>query len=518
MKKSSLRLYHYILLVSFLSFVLAIAATTWSSYKINTRNLKEETLETNRVYAEKLAQTTGTYLTTTIQTMAYSAKELAGFMDDEEEIQLETYRLMNQMNTFNSIVVTNAAGKILSASPEKLNLENQILNTEGGQQALSEKKVIISDPYLSLTGRHVIFISIPIFDDNQTYLGLVGGSIYLKEANVLYELLGEHFYEDSSYVFVVDRKGEIIYHQDEKRILDDVNKNDVVRKVLNGENGASEVTNTQGVDMLAGYASIPLSNWGIISQRETDVSLRPAKKMLLIMLLAMLPLVLISLIVLYFISKKIARPLNQLAYYAEISTDRNQEVDLLQIDTYYYEAFQLKKALLFSFAFLHNQMNHYIEKSTTDSLTKLHNRRAFEEVASKLLKSQVPFSIVLLDIDNFKKINDTYGHNVGDETLLFLANQMKDGTRLQDECCRYGGEEFIMLLPETGVQEAWIIADRLRKNLSEQVGPTGGIITISAGISTFPQDAANLVDLILEADKRLYKAKSEGKNRVIVEA
>lgn len=518
MKHYRLRLHHYILLVAFLSFVLAIASTTWSSYLINTHTLKENTLETNRVYAQKLAQTTDTYLNTTLQDLSYSAKEISGFMDDEMKIQREVDSIGNQLNTFNSILVTNAEGKILATVPEKLNVKNQILNTEGGKQALSEKRTIISKPYVSLTKRNVIFISTPIFDENRNYVGLIGGSIYLEEINVLYELLGKHFYEDGSYVYVVDPSGRIIYHQDGKRILEDVSENEVVKKVLKGESGARQLVNTQNVDMLAGYASIPAANWGIISQRETGVSILPAKSMLKSMFYISLPLLLLSLVILFFISKKIARPLNQLAYYAEISTHKNHEADLSGINTFYYEAIELKKSLLKSFAYLHNQMNHFIHQSTTDLLTGLQNRRAFEETTLQLMEKRIPFSIVLMDIDNFKKVNDTFGHNIGDLVLQFLAEFMVESISANGICYRYGGEEFVIILPETEAFDAWVITNHLRRVLSEQVSPTGDCITISAGISAYPEDGITIANLTSEADKRLYQAKDEGKNKVIAGA
>ena len=516
MKLNQLRLHHYILLVAFLSFVLAISSMLWSSYQINSQTLKENTLESNRVYAQKLAQTTEVYLNTTFKTLEYSAEELANFMDNEEKISQEAARLKNQMNTFNSIVIADADGKILATSPENLNLKNQMLNSVGGKEALTEKKPIISSPYVGLSGRLIIMISTPIFDENQNYLGLVGGSLYLKEVNILHELLGEHFYEDGSYVYVVNQRGQIIYHHDSKRILDSVKKNKVVQDVLKGKNGASQVVNTKGIDMLAGYASIPNAGWGIIAQRETNASIQPAESMMKTMFLTSLPLLLVSLIVIFAISKKIARPLNQLAFYAEHNSEKHEETDLNQINTFYHEAIELKKSLLISFSYLHNQMNHFMEQSTTDLLTSLLNRRAFEAKSLHLIKSEIPFSIALIDIDNFKVVNDTYGHPVGDQVLQFLAISLLEDSRFQDVCYRYGGEEFVILLPETSTEEAWVLVDRIRKKLSEKESPTGSSITISAGISSFPQNGSSLSDLTLLADNRLYQAKNEGRNRVIM--
>lgn len=517
MKLNQLRLHHYILLVAFLSFVLAITSMLWSSYQINSHTLKENTLENNRVYAQKLAQTTEVYLNTTFKTLEYSADELANYMENEDEVMQEAARLKNQMNTFNSIIIADADGKILATSPENLNLKNQMLNSVGGKEALTEKKPIISSPYVSLSGRLIIMISRPIFDENEKYLGLVGGSLYLEEVNILHDLLGEHFYEDESHVYVVNQSGKIIYHHDSSRILDNPKNNKVIQKVLRGENGASQIVNSKGMDMLAGYASIPNAGWGIIAQRETAASIQPAVSMMKTMLLASLPLLLFSLIVIFVLSKKIARPLNQLAIYAEHNTEKLQEADLDQINTFYYEAIELKKSLLTSFSYLHNQMNHFMEQSTTDLLTGLLNRRAFESKSQDLIESETPFSIALIDIDNFKVVNDTYGHHVGDQVLQFLTVHLLSNSRIQDVCYRYGGEEFVIVLPETSTEDAWVLVDQIRKKLSEINSPTGSPITISAGISSFPQNGSCLSDLTLLADKRLYQAKNEGRNRVIMD-
>src|SRR5690606_35113242 len=134
--------------------------------------------------------------------------------------------------------------------------------------------------YLSITDRLIICISHPIVDEDGEYLGLVGGSLYLKEANILNMILGEHFYNDGSYVYVVDEDGRIMYHQMSNRINDMVQHNAVVQKLMNKESGSARVLNSKGVDMLAGYAYVPSVGWGIVSQRPAAASLAPTRDMI----------------------------------------------------------------------------------------------------------------------------------------------------------------------------------------------------------------------------------------------
>ena len=120
--------------------------------------------------------------------------------------------------------------------------------------------------------------------------------------------------------------------------------------------------------------------------------------------------------------------------------------------------------------------------------------------------------MILIDLS----VNDTYGHSVGDEVLKFLAVEMQEVSRRQDICCRYGGEEFILLLPETTMIEAFDVAERLRKKLEATVSPSGEAITISSGIASLPECAHHITELIEIADKRLYEAKNTGRNKSIM--
>ena len=125
-----------------------------------------------------------------------------------------------------------------------------------------------------------------------------------------------------------------------------------------------------------------------------------------------------------------------------------------------------------------------------------------------------PFSILLLDIDRFKRVNDTYGHSIGDEVLKFIAIEMNELARELDVCCRYGGEEFIILMPETTEEEAYDLSEQLRKKLENTVSPTGEAITISGGVEKFPVVREDMT-VIEVADERLYKAKESGRNQII---
>jgi len=164
------------------------------------------------------------------------------------------------------------------------------------------------------------------------------------------------------------------------------------------------------------------------------------------------------------------------------------------------------------------------EQANRDYLTGLYNRRYFNEIAQDLLhiskRKKKPFSVLMLDIDKFKSINDTYGHNVGDDVIKTLANTIIETVRESDVVSRYGGEEFALMLPFTDQKGAYKIAERIRTNVENKkiISHDGEIIqfTVSIGIDTMKDDDTNIEQALKRADEALYTAKRTGRNKVIV--
>ena len=161
----------------------------------------------------------------------------------------------------------------------------------------------------------------------------------------------------------------------------------------------------------------------------------------------------------------------------------------------------------------------------TDHLTNLYNRRYFmnragEEI-ERSLRHQAPLSVLMVDIDHFKDFNDTYGHATGDRVLQTVARAMQDALRTTDICARHGGEEFAVLLPSTPGENAYYVAERVRRTLSGTRYTGLGLppevnITISVGVATCPRDATVLDELMELSDKALYKAKADGRDMVVL--
>ena len=156
--------------------------------------------------------------------------------------------------------------------------------------------------------------------------------------------------------------------------------------------------------------------------------------------------------------------------------------------------------------------DYFEDLAVRDGLTGLFNRRYFNELlgieSNRLKRYPSVLSLLMLDIDNFKNYNDTQGHLAGDELLRGFGKLLKSSARASDIMCRYGGEEFVIMLPQTDKKGAQIIAERLRVQVGLYL-PT----TVSIGVASYPDDAIELIKLVDKADGALYQAKKTGKNK-----
>jgi diguanylate cyclase (GGDEF)-like protein len=161
---------------------------------------------------------------------------------------------------------------------------------------------------------------------------------------------------------------------------------------------------------------------------------------------------------------------------------------------------------------------------TRDALTGVHNRGFFEEMLPLLVahsrRTGSPLTLLMMDLDHFKQLNDTYGHPAGDHALQVVATAIADTSRTSDVVCRYGGEEFAVLLPDTDIQEGAHLAERITRAVSlaaarQNAGWSERPLTTTIGLACFPTDAHTADALVPLADRRLYAGKAQGRNRVV---
>jgi diguanylate cyclase (GGDEF)-like protein len=456
------------------------------------------------------------------KSMRMSLKETADFIANNEELsdqevqeQLELLRKTSRY--FNSLSWVDETGLVRSIAPINVGLKGKVITEGVSKEQLDLKKPLLTRPYIGNTGRLIVVMSQPIFNKNNKYKGLIGGAIYLEEKNVLNEILGNDVIdENGSYYYVVGPEGNLLFHPLQERIGENVSANDVVRKLMNGETGKIQVTNTKGIAMLAAYSVVPGINWGIVQQTPVSYLNSLLVDRIQEHILYMLKPFIILLFFTVLIAHKLTKPfvyitdlINQLSEGKPVSSQKfkshwNREADLLT------------KSFNNAVEAVNKKNAHLIHEAKTDLLTGLPNRRKLNEVMEKWINEDQLFSLVVLDIDHFKAVNDVYGHQAGDEVLKYIARTVEGVISSNDICSRYGGEEFVILLPNTTIHDAYRIAEEVRTTIEKTENPIGKTLTISLGISEFPFHSSSLTELFRFADKAMYDSKLGGRNRTTI--
>jgi diguanylate cyclase (GGDEF)-like protein len=337
------------------------------------------------------------------------------------------------------------------------------------QQAKVKGTIIWTDIYYSVSEEAMITAAVPIYNNNNL-IGVLAADFTL---NNLAHRLGKQYVHQDQYLMVLDTNNNIIYHPQNHLIGHQVNG-------LSGQDGIIEfdlalIDQDQKGNAFAYYSMENELGIKVITYVLKSVLLSENVSILTrtgIVLTATLSLLSISFIFFFSMNKK----------YSVL-----KEVHL-----------KLKK------------------ESNYDDLTGVYNRKYILELLNSS-ENNSDLTIMMLDIDHFKQINDKYGHQAGDEALRKVAQAIKGSLRSQDKVGRYGGEEFIILLPNTDIDKTYVIAERIRSNV-EYIQYTNKDLktTISIGVAMWQQNYNNMDDLIKEADRQLYRAKFSGRNQVQV--
>lgn len=508
--------------IFFMIVLFSVAATfslnTFVSYETQKSSLTGNTLDMNLITATELSQTTQTILLSMQDTLKAAAHSISDGEWDHKSTQQQVDFLRTSVPYFNSVILVDSSGIVTVTSPEALNVKGTKLTSNQVREAISEKKPLISAPYMSVTNRMIVLASYPVFGTDGKYEGFVGGTIYLQESNVFQKLLGEQrINANGSYYFVVDASGNLIFHPEADRIGDNVSANPAVKALLQGLNGKMSLKNSLGQNFLAGYSLVPAAQWGIVFQTPAKNVEDSVGQVVARMAAISVPLLMLLVVVAVFVSRRLASPINRLASAASLLQKGDASVrELPEARSRIYEARLLYDAVSDAFRTLDKKAEDFSHQAQTDMLTGLTNRRHLDAMVEDWVRRRVPFAVIMLDLDHFKRVNDTYGHQKGDETLRFLAGVMMEEQSEKDRCCRYGGEEFTILMPMSTTGQAYELAERIRKRMEREKSPTGQAQTLSLGISEFPADAQDAETLFKQADEALYRAKGEGRNRTIV--
>jgi len=338
-------------------------------------------------------------------------------------------------------------------------------------------------------------------------------------------------------VCVFDRRGSIILPLDEKRqeflagilsqgfIMEDSETDELF---FDGEFIATHnYTDKEKGKMLGAVISIPELAWAVFIQQPYDAVYWSLGRMRRLSMMVGLLSLCFAVLLAFLISRYITRSIAKLIYgvrqvanrnftfkvdiqsrneIGELADTFNQMVDQLNVHRKHIEQQQNKLEIL----------------ARTDALTGLNNHRHFMEEltseANRAVHSDAPLSVMILDLDEFKRINDTYGHLVGDQVLLATADIIKSHLHSSDIIARYGGDEFCVALTNTSVSKARAVASKIREEIADKVFSADGAkkfqITCSIGLTQFHKDMASTLEVLKLADQALYRAKKAGRNQL----
>ena len=512
-----------------LMLMLVLAATAsaglitfYTSYNVQRDVLIETELQSNKALAEHIAGSVDEFVQTAKFSLAYSGYQLGRTWGDEEAHYRELDHLLNAEELFNSVYIVDNRGQVVMAlgTASYLLGKNLVdMDVKFAKKALKEHVSFISKPVLTSKKRFLVIASAPVYSSRGRYLGFVAGTIYLHHTNTLGRLVSSEVNLSGHYCYVVDADGQILYHPDLQRVGEKVAGNSAVKAIMAGGNaGSIEVKNSHQVDMLAGFATVPNSGWGVVVQTPKQLTLQKLDAQKQQAIKTIMPIALVALILVWVFAYLITRPLLKLALCADSLAEDRPVSNIGKVSAWYYEARLLKSALKRSSSQLKTTISRLSTETLTDPMTALYNRRGLQELVVRIKQSSLNVSIIALDIDHFKQVNDRYGHEVGDRVIHNLAKLMQQSSREGDLLFRSGGEEFLILLPGRPVSAAYSCAERLRETVENYHEPDLPAITLSAGIAFWEVGGESFEQCLREADRALYSAKAQGRNQVVIAA
>ncbi|MCW2478818.1 sensor domain-containing diguanylate cyclase [Candidatus Symbiopectobacterium sp. NZEC135] len=517
---------HFILQVNLRRLILFIALSGMSVIFINSyfavydtqkKLLTDQFFKINLNYSLKLANTVETFFSSSQSQLSFSAQLLADNMKNAETLQKEVDRIRQIGHRFNSVSVIDKQGYIRAFSPLQPGVIDAHLTSPSHAAAVQANTFFISQPYVSLIGNLIVYISVPIHSAEGEQLGYVGGSIYLNNRNATNEFMNSQFDDNNYDTFVLNKDGTIIYHHDKSRIGQKIDDTSLKHMALLGNKGNFRLTDSQGATFLAGFAKVKRADWIILTLQTEQIVTQALNNVMIDVTKKSAPVLLITLFMITLLTIYIAKPLRMLGLAASRMDDPDVISKIRAVSSWYFEVEHLKRVILWGTILLHKRIGKLSSQAHTDPLTGLLNRRGLHENIEMSLLNNSVVSVIVIDIDHFKNVNDTYGHDVGDEVIKMLGRHLKTNSRKTDLVCRTGGEEFLMLLPGIDIHLAVVIAERLRKNVAEMSFPICQHITISIGVTSFLPKEVPIDAALKTADNALYRAKKAGRNKVIVQ-
>jgi diguanylate cyclase (GGDEF)-like protein len=376
-------------------------------------------------------------------------------------------------------------------------------------------------------GKGVLVVAVPIHRGEGKTLGVLAARLNLRGA----EKGLRAFAPRDGQVYLLTITGTLIAGSWESsaQLMRSKMKSRALDRLKTREGHVVPYESVAGPEVVGSLKRVPRGRWAIVSEVPADAAYRQVRRFRNTTLALVGWLLLGGGLIAYRLGVLIVRPLERLTKGAaevaegdlavDLPAAKGEVGDLTTVFNHMVGRLRQGRQELDAMNDKLRRQNEELERlSTSDALTGLHNRRfltqRLSEELSRAYRQKTAFTVLMADVDEFKKYNDTYGHPAGDEVLKKVAKILLSSTRAMDCTARYGGEEFAVLLNDTTGEEAFEVAERIRTRVAAQ-NFSGRRVTISIGMAEFPEDGYTADAVISSADEALYEAKRGGRNRVV---
>jgi diguanylate cyclase (GGDEF)-like protein len=427
--------------------------------------------------------------------------------------------VQSQFQEYKQLLLLDDTGKVIAQNSKN---NTPFTLPDNWEEQLAQHKMIIGETDASGASTEATFLlAIPVFSHKQVFLGLLATETSL---NGLQSVMKSVALSQSTKLSLLNRDGSILGSTIQADTPESITHsgNDSLKNLYANPMKLSTYMSSNDKKVVGVFALLPHLSWGILMEKDYDLVFAEVLKLKNITLIIIAILLTVTGIAAFFLSYSILSPLKRLIKGAGQVADGDLNVKL---------PVKNKDELGFTISVFNDMVvrlrNNHDELemlATVDSLTGLTNRKHLMDTLALHMKRyarhRAPFSILMADLDHFKQVNDNYGHLAGDAVLRKVGKIFNETLRSIDTAGRYGGEEFLIILDNTGEQEAEQTAERIRKAVEESRITRDGKtiqVTISIGVATIC-DMVSMDDgqLIGIADKALYEAKQQGRNRIVV--
>jgi diguanylate cyclase (GGDEF)-like protein len=509
--------------------------TAWVSYTQNRRALEEKITQELLSSSAQTAREMDVWLKERLYDLrvfasSYEVSENlargAGASTTQGRLSDYLNSVRERFSDYEELLVLDAQGRMVASSqkqPRPLRLPSD------WSRELSATNALVADASWDKSlGKGILLVAVPVQRGDGRMVGALAARLNLRGAR---EGLQTFAPGTSGQVFLMAGGGKVIVSSraSSAELMQVTLRESLLKRLTMHEGKVLTYESVSGAEVLGSLKRVPRVGWAVLAEIPADVAYQQVRRFRDLTLAIVAGLLLAVTAIAYRLALLIVRPLERLTKGAaevaegdlavDLPTATGEVGDLTYVFNHMVDRLRQSRQALDDVNETLRQQNEELERlSASDSLTGLSNRRILtQRLSEELLKAQRQshsFTVLMLDVDHFKKYNDAHGHPAGDEVLKKIGNILRNCTRSGDCTARYGGEEFAVLLSGKSGDTALQLAERIRERVAAEEF-VGGTVTISGGIAEFPHHGHTAEAVISSADEALYEAKRQGRNRVV---